>query len=163
MAMGKVRTLATVAAAAAGGIVARRAYQHLARFEISEVSMVPTLRPGDRVLTWERTPTRGDIVVFEHPDRPDFWMVKRVIGLPGEHVEIHDGAVFVDGSILDDPWASGHTGPDADWTLGSGEAVVLGDARHLSAGDSRQVGPLPLESLHRVVLARYWPDPAMIT
>jgi signal peptidase I len=156
------RTLIAFVAAAAGGVVARRTYRGLARFEISEASMVPVLRPGDRTLTWEREPRRGDIVVFEHPSRPDFWMVKRIIGLPGEHVEITDGHVLVDGTELDEPWTTDPTGPDASWVLGPNEAIVLGDARTLSAGDSRQIGPVPTEHLRRVVVARYWPDPRMI-
>ncbi|MFZ0493203.1 MAG: signal peptidase I [Acidimicrobiia bacterium] len=156
------RTFATLVAAAAGGVAARRAYRGLARFEISEASMVPVLRPGDRILTWEREPSRSDIVVFEHPSRPDFWMVKRVIGLPGEHVEITDGRVLTDGAPLDEPWTTDPTGPDASWDLDPNEAIVLGDARSLSAGDSRQIGPVPIENLRRVVVARYWPDPRMI-
>ena len=156
------RTLVALVAAAAGGVIARRTYRGLARFEISEASMVPVLRPGDRILTWEREPRRGDVVVFEHPSRPGFWMVKRIIGLPGEHVEITDGHVVIDGATLDEPWTTDSTGPDATWTLDPGEAIVLGDARALSAGDSRQIGPVPTEKLRRVVVARYWPDPRTI-
>jgi len=157
-----LRTLVALVAAVLGGIAAQRAYRGLARFEISEASMVPTLRPGDRVLTWERRPVRGDIVVFEHPNRPDFWMVKRVVGLPGEHVQIADGRVSVDGSRLDEPWTTDSTGPDASWHLGPDEAIVLGDARALSAGDSRQIGPLHMARLEHVVVARYWPDPTPV-
>jgi signal peptidase I len=156
------RTLFALVAAAGGGIIAQHAYRGLARFEISEASMVPVLRPGDRVLTWEREPRRGAIVVFEHPSRPDFWMVKRVIGLPGEHVEITDGRVLIDGTPLDEPWSADPTGPDGSWDLAPNEAIVLGDARTLSAGDSRQIGPLSTENLRRVVVARYWPEPRMI-
>jgi signal peptidase I len=88
--------------------------------------------------------------------------VKRIIGLPGEHVEITDGHVVIDGATLDEPWTTDSTGPDATWTLDPGEAIVLGDARALSAGDSRQIGPVPTEKLRRVVVARYWPDPRTI-
>jgi signal peptidase I len=160
--MRTARTALAAAAALAGGLAARRGYQRLERFEVAEASMVPSLRPGDRVLTWERPPSRGDVVVFEHPSRPDFWMVKRVVGLPGEHVEISHGSVSINGSPLDEPWNTGQTGPDASWNLEPGEAFVLGDARTLSAGDSRQVGPLPINELHRVVIARYWPNPSRI-
>jgi len=160
--MGKPRITGTLLAAFAGGVAARWTYQRLARFEISEVSMTPTLRPGDRVLTWEQTPKRGDIVVFEHPARPEFWLVKRVIGLPGEQVTIRDGSVLVDGSILEEPWTNESSGPDTEWNLDAHEAVVLGDARHLSAGDSRQLGPLPIDALLHTVIARYWPNPVRI-
>ncbi|NOY54388.1 MAG: signal peptidase I [Actinobacteria bacterium] len=160
--MGKLRIAGTLLVALAGGAAARRTYQRLARFEISEVSMTPTLRPGDRVLTWERTPKRGDIVVFEHPTRPESWLVKRVIGLPGEQVTIRDGNVLINGSVLEEPWTDQSSGPDTEWSLDDHEAIVLGDARHLSAGDSRQVGPLPIDALLHTVIARYWPNPARI-
>ncbi len=160
--MGKPRVAGAVIIAIAGGVAASWGYPRLARFEISEVSMTPTLHPGDRVLTWERVPRRGDIVVFEHPAKPDFWLVKRVVGLPGEHIEIRDGAVQVNGAPLDEPWTSESSGPDTEWHLDADHAIVLGDARHLSAGDSRQLGPLPTEALRHTVIARYWPDPARI-
>jgi signal peptidase I len=160
--MRKARTALASAAALVAGMVARRSYQRLARFEVSEASMLPVLRPGDRVITWERTPSRGAVVVFEHPSRPDFWMVKRVVGLPGEALEIGDGSISINGSVLHEPWTAESTGPTGSWTLGPTEAFVLGDARSLSAGDSRQVGPIAIDELRRVVVARYWPNPSRI-
>jgi signal peptidase I len=121
--------------------------------------MSPALRPGDYVLT-DRSPgppTRGDIVVFEHPDRPSFYLVKRIIGLPGERLSIDFGTILVDAKPLDEPWTTDETGPGGTWELSSDEAFVLGDARWISSGDSREIGPVPLEHLGMRIVFRYWP------
>ena len=121
--------------------------------------MTPTLQPGDYVLVdrSRRPDFRGDIAVFEHPDRRAFFLVKRVIGLPGEHLTIESGRVLIDGTPLSEPWTSDDTGPDGSWVLGLEQAFVLGDARRLSSGDSREIGPLPVEHLGMKIVFRYWP------
>ncbi len=121
--------------------------------------MKPSLEPGDYVLTdhSHRPAYRGDIVVFEHPDRSSFYLVKRVIGLPAERLAIESGRVLVDGTPLDEPWATNDTGPDGAWELGPDEAFVLGDARLMSAGDSREIGPVPIVHLGMKIVFRYWP------
>ena len=121
--------------------------------------MSPTLRPGDFVVTdrSHRPVCRGDIVVFEHPDRASFFLVKRIVGLPGECLTIEGGRVLVDGIPLDEPWTTDATGPDGEWDLGSHGAFVLGDARWLSSGDSREIGPVPIERLNMKIVFRYWP------
>lgn len=158
MSAGRTRLSALVVASAAG-LIARALYARLGRFEISEASMSPSLLPGDFVLTdrSHRPPYRGDIVVFEHPDRASFFLVKRVVGLPGERLTIESGRVLVDGVPLDEPWTADATGPDGAWDLSSDEGFVLGDARWLSAGDSREVGPVPIEHLDMKIVFRYWP------
>lgn len=145
--------------AGAAGLVAGAAYDRLGRFEISEASMAPALRPGDYVLTVRvpGPPSRGEIVVFEHPDRPSFYLVKRIIGLPGERLSIERGRIHLDGKPLDEPWTTDETGPDGTWDLNSEEAFVLGDARWMSSGDSREIGPVPLEHINMRVVFRYWP------
>ncbi len=121
--------------------------------------MSPTLRPGDYVITHRssRPPRRGDIVVFEHPRRPSYFLAKRVVGLPGETIEFVDGKVVLDGRPLDEPWTADQTGPEMAWKLEPGEALVLGDSRWLSAGDSREIGPLPIGALRLRAVFRYWP------
>ena len=121
--------------------------------------MTPNLQPGDYVVVDRsyRPAYRGDIAVFEHPDRPAFFLVKRVVGLPGENLTIESGRVLIDGTPLSEPWASDDTGPDGSWVLGPDQAFVLGDARRLSSGDSRELGPLPVEHLHLKIVFRYWP------
>ena len=145
--------------AAAAGLTARALYARLGRFEIAEASMTPSLLPGDYVLTdrTSRQLRRGDIAVFEHPDRPAFHLVKRIVGLPGEHLTIESGRVLIDGIPLSESWTNDDTGPDGTWELGAGEAFVLGDARSLSAADSRHIGPVPVERLSVKIVFRYWP------
>ncbi len=145
--------------AGAAGLIARAAYDRLGRFEISEASMTTSLRPGDYVVTDRslRPRTRGDIVVFEHPERPSFHLVKRIIGLPGERLTLSSGKVHINETPLDEPWTTDETGPDGTWDLSSEEAFVLGDARWMSSGDSREIGPVPLEHLKMQVVLRYWP------
>ena len=128
------------------------------RYVIAEQSMSPALRPGDYVVAVSnRTLARGDIVIFDYPDRVGFELVKRVIGVPGELVTIRDGRVHINGQKLAEDWATGPTLPDAEWPLRKDEIVVLGDNRAVSSGDSRIIGPVALETAHWVVVARYWP------
>lgn len=127
------------------------------RFEVADRSMSPALEPGDYLIARsDSNPRRGDLVVFQHPGRTGFWLVKRLVGLPGENLTITGGEVQVDGSPLDDPWATGPTEPPGEWRLRPDEAFVLSDARPFTRADSRSLGPIALESLHRVAF-RYWP------
>jgi signal peptidase I len=121
--------------------------------------MSPALLPGDFVVTdrSNRPPVRGDIVVFEHPQRRSFYLVKRIVGLPGEHITIDGGRVLINDTPLEETWTIDETGPDGSWELGSDETFVLGDARWMSSGDSREIGPVPTELLLMRVVFRYWP------
>ncbi len=72
-------------------------------------SMETTIMPGSRMIGlrvsyWFSDPQRGDIVVFKYPDDPSQTFVKRVIGLPGETVEVIDGVTYIDGVELDEPY-----------------------------------------------------------
>lgn len=120
--------------------------------------MEPSLEPGDRLLAVRvrRPVRRGDILVFRHPDRPDLWLVKRVVGLPAETVEIRDGAVTVDGAALAEPWAHGETHPGGRWNVPPASAFVLSDARSRTRADGRTLGPVLLDGAYRAVF-RYAP------
>jgi len=122
----------------------------LRRFRVVEGSMLPALIPG-RIL-WAvplHRPRRGDVICFPHPDRPDFWLVKRVIGLPGEQVAIAHGKVRIDGTRLTDPWGVGPTLPDGRWLCRPGEVFVLSDARSVTRADSRSFGPVEIRRAYR--------------
>jgi signal peptidase I len=119
--------------------------------------MSPVLQPGDYLLTLPLRPRRGDVVVFEHPHRPGFMLVKRVVGLPGEIVEISEGGVAVDGRRLAEPWTADDTHPDGRWILGPGNVFVLSDARSRSTADGRTLGPIAGGNRSDVVVLRYWP------
>lgn len=137
-------------------------------------SMEPTIQIGDNVLAQKVTvrvgdPVQsGDIVVFRNPDASSDHsvLVKRVIATAGQTVDLRDGAVYVDGSPLDEPYAAGSSyplpvqAPDVSvsfpYTVPEGCVWLMGDNREDSA-DSRYFGAVPVENLIGVVFFRYWP------
>ena len=151
------RRIGVVAGASAVALLWRR--HGLRRFEIVERSMEPTLRSGDYVIAMRTsgTPERGAIVVFRPPGRPGFDVVKRVVGLPGESIEIGNGSVHTDRRVLAEPWADGPTYPDGSWDLRPDEVFVLGDRRAASSRDSRQIGAVSTGTTKWRVTWRYWP------
>ena len=108
-----------------------------------------------------RAPKRGEIIVFQFPRDPSKDFVKRVVGLPGEVIEMKDGRVVVDGAVLEEPYltAKDHTNKD-QVKLGEGEYYVLGDNRTRS-NDSRSWGPVPEANLRGKVWMVYWPVPGI--
>lgn len=115
-------------------------------FEVSGDSMQPVLRDGEcgaglNTDMFHISIRRGDIICFIPPDNPDVYYVKRVVGLPGETVDIEDGKIYVDGSAspiaepyLDGSWTE-DTGP-YHFEVPEGCYLVLGDNRNDSY-DSR--------------------------
>ena len=137
------------------GGIGLRLRQLYTRFEVAEQSMAPTLNPGDYLIADARIERlrRGDIVVFSHPDDAGFWLVKRVVGVPGDEIVVHEGSVTRNGEHIDDERTPG-TGR---WTVAPGELFVLGDNRAHSAGDSRSLGPISIGLIEGMVRYRYWP------
>ena len=158
-------------------------------FKVEGSSMYPTLETGEYLLInklvyfpvdthrlsrvipfWKvdqsagrfaaRAPERGEVIVFRFPGAgPPKDFVKRVVGLPGEHVEIRDGAVYIGGEpLLESHIDPGETGCDlvCDLTLKANEYYVLGDNRG-SSNDSRSWGPVPEENVLGKVWFVYWP------
>lgn len=139
-----------------------------ARYIPSE-SMLPTLEVNDRLIVEKVSyhftqPDRGDIVVFsptdrlrqENPSLKDAF-IKRVIGLPGETVEVHDGRVFVNDQPLDENYIA--AAPDYQWgpeTVPSNSYLVLGDNRNNSY-DSHFWGYVPRENIIGRAVVRFWP------
>jgi len=104
-------------------------------------------------------------IVFRYPKNPSQYFIKRVIGLPGEKVEIKDGKVIIyneenpDGLTLDETsYLSSYvkTGPDMTMTLGDDQYFVMGDNRGASS-DSRSWGAVPEKDIVGRVLLRAWP------
>lgn len=139
------------------------------RFYVEGPSMEPSFYTGQFVLVSRLhylfgEPRRGDIVVFNSPeyvDQPDHPpLIKRMIGLPGEHIEIRQGQVYVDGVALNQPYINNPDTPflrnDGEWTLGPDEFFVLGDNRAHSE-DSGEFGPVSRERISGRALVRYWP------
>ena len=114
----------------------------LVNAKVPSASMENTIMTGDRLFgsRWSYAfadPERGDIVIFRYPDNEKILYIKRVIGLPGETVEIHNGAVYIDGEILEEQYLNeimeGDFGP---YEVPEGEYFMMGDNRNNSA-DSR--------------------------
>ena len=120
--------------------------------------MAPLLAPGDylitRLLRPGRHPRRGDLVVYRNGE---LFLIKRVIGLPGETVTIEGGVLSIDGEPFAEPWWPAATRPDGMWTVPLDSWFVLGDNRPDSAHDSRSAGTVGSQALHSVAVARYRP------
>ncbi len=117
----------------------------LRTYLMQQVSMQPTIKEGELLLI-EEVPVaqlqRGDIIIVQPPASQAMPIVKRLIGLPGETVEVHNGKVYINGKGLDEPYVKIPGGRDfAQATLGSDEYFVLGDNRPNSV-DSRHYGPI---------------------
>jgi signal peptidase I len=125
-------------------------------------SMEPNLHTNQRLVIEKVSyrfhgPRRGDIVVLKLPDQSDELLIKRVIGLPGERVEIRDGHVYVDGALLDEPYLDQRTpGNMASRIIPPLHVFVLGDNR-MASNDSRAFGPVSLDNLLGKAWASYWP------
>jgi signal peptidase I len=110
-------------------------------------SMAPTLEQGEHILgsgsrLFYTEAERGDVVVFRAWDS-DSQSIKRVIGLPGEEINLRDGAVFIDGVEINEPYVSQPAEDDmGPIQVFEEEYFVLSDNREES-GDSREYGPLP--------------------
>ncbi|MBC7259028.1 MAG: signal peptidase I [Chloroflexi bacterium] len=133
-------------------------------FRILGASMLPTLETGqfvlvERVSYWFSEPRRGDVVIFEYPRAPQEDFIKRIIGLPGETVEIESGSVYINGNLLVEPYLAGQptlTYRPIRLTLGPDEYFVMGDNRAASS-DSRAWGPLPRHNIIGRAWLCYWP------
>ena len=135
-------------------------------FDLPSQSMSPTLQEGDYIVvdTWapERTaPKFGDLYVFDIGDGRGTKYVKRVVGLPGDHLEIRDALLFRNGLPVNEPYLAHVDGVMAmgkefgPEILGDAEYFVLGDNRSRSR-DSRYLGPVPAERLHGLVRLRWF-------
>lgn len=134
-----------------------------ARVRVDGLSMVPTLQHGEYVLVSRLAyktgePQRGDIIVFSLPMDESQDLIKRVIGLPGETISIHNGMVSINGDVLKESYIAQSPIYNGEWTVSEGQLFVLGDNRNDSK-DSHQWGLLPIENVIGKALLIYWPPP----
>ena len=133
--------------------------------EVPTGSMENTIEVDDCILGFQLAyvfhgPERGDVVIFPYPDNPEVTYVKRVIGLPGETVEIKDGYVYIDDEPIEEPYLKeemrGEYGP---YVVPEGCYFMLGDNRN-SSQDSRKWANTYLEEeeIMAKVLFRYSPS-----
>jgi signal peptidase I len=155
-------------------------------FWIPSESMLPTIEVNDRVMVNKLAyrfgePQRGDVVVFRDPreeqieesipeavirsvleavgirTRGDEDLIKRVVGLPGETIEVRDNHVLVNGTAIEEAYLPEVFMPDEPpITVGPEEVFVMGDNRDASF-DSRRFGAIPLDDLVGEAFVTIWP------
>ncbi|MEA2640523.1 MAG: signal peptidase [Chloroflexota bacterium] len=101
-------------------------------------------------------PARGDIIVFRYPQQPDKDFIKRIIGVPGDTVDVKSGQVTVNGTHVDEPYIRDHASYDGHWVVPGGNYFVLGDNRPNSS-DSHVWGYVPADNLIGKAWFSYWP------
>lgn len=132
-----------------------------ARVRVDGFSMIPTLQDGEFILVNRLAykfaePKRGEIIVFRSPVVPDEDLIKRVIGLPGDTVEINDGNVYVNDTMLDEPYIAAEPIYSGKWQVVDGYLFVLGDNRNDSS-DSHSWGLVPMSNVVGRSILIYWP------
>lgn len=127
-------------------------------------SMIHTLENDDRIILNKiamkiKPLKRGDIVVIRYDRKQDY--VKRIVGLPGENIQIIDGKVYINGELYKEDYITGdHTDTinGFEWKLKENEYFVLGDNRQPGGStDSRVFGPVHVNSIKGTVRFRYFP------
>jgi signal peptidase I len=126
-------------------------------------SMEPNLHSNQRLVVEKLSyrfhgPRRFDVVVLRLPSQGEELLIKRVVGLPGETIEIRDGLVFINDDSLDEGFVPGETRPGRAErvTVPPLHVYVLGDNRNHS-NDSRSFGPVPIENIVGRAWLSYWP------
>ncbi len=133
-----------------------------ARIRVESVSMKPNLIEGDFVLVNRiayrfSDPKRGDIIVFKYPPEPNSTpYIKRIIGLPGDQIQIRDSNVFINGSLLSEPYLMSNTMRGGEWTVPQDSLFVMGDNRNNSS-DSRNWGMVPFDNIIGKAEVIYYP------
>jgi signal peptidase I len=133
---------------------------------VNGASMSPTFETGNYLIVDQlsyrfTTPARGSVIIFKYPLNTSWYFIKRVIGFPGETVNIKNGAVTitkVDGTTiaLNEPYIKFPKIENYNKTLGSAEYFVMGDNR-IGSADSRMWGPLPASDIIGRPVLRLFP------
>lgn len=132
------------------------------RIEGSSMNM--TLQTHDRVIVDKigmkiSQLERGDIIVMKYDETHDY--IKRIVGLPGDIIQIIDGKVYLNGELFDEPYIFGDYTDiinGFEWKLGQDEYFVMGDNRQPAGStDSRVFGPITLDRIKGVAKFRFWP------
>jgi len=134
-----------------------------ARVRVDGFSMRPTLDDGEFVLVSKLSYkfgefNHGDIVVFHFPLDPEEELIKRIIGLPGDHVHVEGNQLYLNGALMNEDYIAEAPLYSGDWTVAEGYLFVLGDNRN-NSNDSKDWGLLPQENVVGKAVLIYWPPP----
>ena len=132
-----------------------------ARIRVDGYSMEPTLQTGEFVIVNKLAyrlgdPALGDVIVFHYPRDPEQEYIKRLIGLPGDHILVTDGKVFVNGQHIEEPYIAAPPAYTSELTVPEDSFFVLGDNRNNSS-DSHNWGPVPISQVVGKAIFVYWP------
>jgi signal peptidase I len=137
-------------------------------FRVQGTSMLPLLEDSERIIVnkfiYRFHPIeRGDVVVFWYPKDPSVSFIKRVVGVPGDTVELRRGTLFVNDRRIAETYVRPHFNDDethAPVTVAKGYYYVLGDHRN-SSNDSRSWGEVPEKYIYGKAVFRFWPPSKM--
>lgn len=152
-------------------------------FKVEQTSMTPTLQEGERIFISKigyrfNSPKRADIITLQSPKEPPMLtfrlglipvnekrtLVKRIIGLPGETINIEKGKVYIDGKLIKEPYVKYTDISDfGPYKVPKKYYFVMGDNR-AGSRDSRDlagIGPIPKENILGKALIVYWPVPSV--
>jgi len=130
-------------------------------FIVEGQSMLPTFANNDYLITEKisylfRSPLRGEVIIFNPPDNPNVNYIKRVVGLPGDEIEIKDSNIYINSQKISESYLSSDESIDKPTentkiNLKNNEYFLLGDNRSHSR-DSREIGPVPKTN----IVSRIW-------
>lgn len=131
------------------------------RVRVENISMKPTLQPGELLLVNKLAyrlgePHHGDVIVFHYPADPSEDYIKRLVGLPGDEIRVGNGLVYINGQAMDEPYIAAPPAYNGSWIIPDGMYFVLGDNRNQSS-DSHSWGFVPKNNIVGKALFVYWP------
>lgn len=132
-----------------------------ARIRVDGTSMEPNLHTGEYVVVNKFAyrlgqPHLGDVIVFHFPGNPGEEYIKRVIGVPGDLVQVEQGQVYVNGAPIQEPYIAAQPNYKGSWTVPANSLFVLGDNRNNSS-DSHSWGMVPYSYVVGKAVFIYWP------
>ena len=137
-------------------VVNKLVYYRLDKARLAKFLPFVHAEPGEVTYLFH-PPQRGDVIVFRYPKDPSRDFVKRVIAVPGDTVEIRHGEVYVNGTLLEEPYVLEPSSAAMERrVMDPDEYFVLGDNR-LRSNDSRVWGPVPIENIVGKAWIIYWP------
>jgi len=132
-----------------------------ARVRVDGSSMEPTFHNSEFIIVNKlpykiRSPQRGDVIVFHPPRDPKEEYIKRVIGIPGDKIEVAGGRVYVNGQPIQETYIAAQPTYSGSWSVPENAVFVLGDSRNNSS-DSHNWGPVLLNEVIGKAVLVYWP------